>query len=70
MAVRLHDGMASWSGSKGDYYWLGIAGTNFLVSPENDFISIFLAQEWMSGLESRNLIFSLVSQTILNKDGQ
>ena len=43
-AVRLQDGLSPVSGSKGLYYWGGIAGTTFFVDPAKDFFAILMVQ--------------------------
>ena len=43
-AVRTHEGLASVSGSKGLYYWGGIAGTTFFVDPAKDFFALMMIQ--------------------------
>lgn len=43
-AVRTHEGIASMAGSKGLYYWGGIAGTTFFVDPAKDFFAILMLQ--------------------------
>jgi CubicO group peptidase (beta-lactamase class C family) len=43
-AVRTHDGLAAMSGSKGLYYWGGIAGTTFFVDPAKDYFAILMTQ--------------------------
>ncbi|MBX9832523.1 MAG: beta-lactamase family protein, partial [Burkholderiaceae bacterium] len=43
-AVRTHEGLASMAGSKGLYYWGGIAGTTFFVDPAKDFFAILMIQ--------------------------
>ena len=43
-AVRTHEGLASMAGSKGLYYWGGIAGTTFFVDPTKDFFAIMMIQ--------------------------
>lgn len=43
-AVRLQDGISPVSGSKGLYYWGGIAGTTFFVDPAKDFFAILMVQ--------------------------
>jgi CubicO group peptidase (beta-lactamase class C family) len=43
-AVRTHEGIASVAGSKGLYYWGGIAGTTFFVDPVKDFFAILMIQ--------------------------
>ena len=43
-AVRTSEGIASMSGSKGLYFWGGIAGTTFFVDPVQDFFAIMMIQ--------------------------
>ena len=43
-AVRTEEGLASQLGSKGLYYWGGIAGTTFFVDPVKDFFAILMLQ--------------------------
>ena len=43
-AVRLEDGVAANPGSKGLYFWGGIAGTTFFVDPVKDFFAILMNQ--------------------------
>ena len=43
-AVRLEDGVAANPGSKGLYFWGGIAGTSFFVDPAKEFFAILMNQ--------------------------
>ena len=43
-AVRTSDGIASVSGSKGLYFWGGIAGTTFFVDPAQDLFALMMIQ--------------------------
>jgi CubicO group peptidase (beta-lactamase class C family) len=43
-AVRLQEGLAPQMGSKGLYYWGGIAGTTFFVDPVKDLFAILMLQ--------------------------
>jgi CubicO group peptidase (beta-lactamase class C family) len=43
-AVRTHDGVATAAGSKGLYFWGGIAGTSFFVDPAKDFFALMMIQ--------------------------
>jgi CubicO group peptidase (beta-lactamase class C family) len=43
-AVRLSDGVAANPGSKGMYFWGGIAGTTFFVDPVKDFFALMMTQ--------------------------
>ena len=56
----------SWYGEEGDYFWLGYAGTNFLISPKNKFIFIFMAQQVGTALSNRNMMFELVKDIFID----
>lgn len=43
-AVRLEEGVAAQAGSKGLYFWGGIAGTTFFVDPAKDFFALLMLQ--------------------------
>ncbi|MEI6801900.1 MAG: serine hydrolase domain-containing protein [Burkholderiales bacterium] len=43
-AVRTDEGIAATPGSKGLYYWGGIAGTTFFVDPVKEFFAIMMTQ--------------------------
>lgn len=43
-AVRLEEGIAAQAGSKGLYFWGGIAGTTFFVDPTKDFFALMMLQ--------------------------
>lgn len=43
-AVRLEEGIGSNPGSRGTYFWGGIAGTTFFVDPVKDFFAILMTQ--------------------------
>ncbi len=43
-AVRTHDGIASVAGSKGLYFWGGIAGTTFFVDPAQELYAVMMIQ--------------------------
>ena len=43
-AVRLEEGVAAQAGSKGLYFWGGIAGTTFFVDPAKDFFALMMVQ--------------------------
>ena len=43
-AVRLEEGIAAQAGSKGLYFWGGIAGTTFFVDPAKDFFALMMLQ--------------------------
>ena len=43
-AVRTQEGVAAISGTKGMYFWGGIAGTTFFVDPTKDFFALMMIQ--------------------------
>ena len=43
-AVRRQDGIASFPGSAGDYYWEGLGGTSFWVDPREDLYALVMIQ--------------------------
>lgn len=43
-AVRTEEGVAAMAGSRGLYYWGGIAGTTFFVDPAKDFFALMMIQ--------------------------
>ena len=43
-AVNCEPGLSPLPGSKGDYYWTGIYGTNFWIDPKEKLIAIVMAQ--------------------------
>ena len=65
-ATRKLKSSDSWYGEKGDYFWLGYAGTNFLISPKNKFIFIFMAQQVGTALSNRNMMFELVKDIFID----
>jgi CubicO group peptidase (beta-lactamase class C family) len=43
-AVRRQDGIASFPGSAGDYYWEGLGGTSFWVDPREELYGLVMIQ--------------------------
>jgi CubicO group peptidase (beta-lactamase class C family) len=43
-AVRMQQGIASFSGSVGQFFWSGMAGTFFWIDPSEDLIAVFMMQ--------------------------
>jgi CubicO group peptidase (beta-lactamase class C family) len=43
-AVRRHDGIATFPGSAGDYYWEGLGGTSFWVDPREELYGLVMIQ--------------------------
>jgi CubicO group peptidase (beta-lactamase class C family) len=67
VAVRLHTGIASSTGSVGDYNWLGAYGTQFWVDPKEKLAAVFLlAARGPTVLRYRQLIRTLVLQSIVD----
>jgi len=42
--INCEPGLSGLPGSKGDYYWLGIYGTSFLIDPKEQLIAIMMNQ--------------------------
>jgi CubicO group peptidase (beta-lactamase class C family) len=66
VAVRLHQGVAGVSGSPGDYWWIGWAGTYFFVAPQEELIGIVMIQENSQKRRYARIFRSLVIQTIVD----
>ena len=63
-AVRTHDGMAPFPGSRGNFFWSGMAGTFFWVDPKEDLFAVFMMQgpgqrEYIRTM-LRNLVYAAV----------
>ena len=43
-AVRTHEGMAPFSGSRGQFFWSGKAGTFFFIDPAEELFCVFMMQ--------------------------
>jgi CubicO group peptidase (beta-lactamase class C family) len=43
-AVRTHEGMAPFSGSRGQFFWSGMAGTFFFIDPAEELFTVFMMQ--------------------------
>jgi CubicO group peptidase (beta-lactamase class C family) len=65
-AVRLTAGQAPYPGSKGDYGWVGSAGTVFWVDPKEDLTAVFMAQRFGVWPHYNRLIRTLVYQSIVH----
>tara|TARA_A100001015_G_scaffold95621_1_gene106266 strand:- start:3137 stop:4402 length:1266 start_codon:yes stop_codon:yes gene_type:complete len=63
-AVREHDGVSSWPGSKGDFYWLGYGGTYFWIDPKEELIAISMTQSVTKRDKINRLMRNLVYQSI------
>ena len=63
-AVRTHDGMAPFPGSRGNFFWSGMAGTFFWVDPKEELFAVFMMQgpgqrEYIRNL-LRNAVYAAV----------
>jgi CubicO group peptidase (beta-lactamase class C family) len=65
-AVRTATGIASVPGSKGLYYWGGIAGTTFFVDPAEDLFALLMIQAPNQRDHYRPLFRSLVYAALLD----
>ena len=63
-AVREHDGVSTWPGSKGDFYWLGYGGTYFWIDPKEELIAISMTQSVNNRDKINRLMRNLVYQSI------
>ncbi|QDM22586.1 beta-lactamase family protein [Tardiphaga sp. vice154] len=43
-AVRTDEGLAPFAGSKGQFFWSGVAGTFFWIDPVEDLFAVFMSQ--------------------------
>jgi CubicO group peptidase (beta-lactamase class C family) len=43
-AVRTHEGLAPYPGSKGQFFWSGVAGTFFWIDPAEELFAVFMLQ--------------------------
>ncbi|UZE51606.1 serine hydrolase domain-containing protein [Rhodopseudomonas sp. P2A-2r] len=59
-AVRTDDGMAPFAGSKGQFFWSGVAGTFFWIDPVEELFAVFMSQGPGQREYFRTLIRSLV----------
>jgi CubicO group peptidase (beta-lactamase class C family) len=65
-AVRLEDGLAAMPGSKGLYYWGGIAGTSFFVDPAKEMFAVMMIQAPNQRDYYRPLFRTLVYSALLD----
>ena len=59
-AVRTHAGMAPFTGSLGQYFWSGMAGTFFWIDPAEDLFAVFM----MQGPGQREYIRSMLRNAV------
>jgi CubicO group peptidase (beta-lactamase class C family) len=63
-AVRTDQGMAPFTGTVGQYFWSGMAGTFFFIDPAEDLFTVFMMQgpgqrEYIRSM-LRNLVYAAV----------
>ncbi|WP_295851313.1 serine hydrolase domain-containing protein [Tardiphaga sp.] len=59
-AVRTDDGMAPFAGSRGQFFWSGVAGTFFWIDPVEQLFAVFMSQGPGQREYFRTMIRSLV----------
>jgi CubicO group peptidase (beta-lactamase class C family) len=59
-AVRTDDGLAPYAGSRGQFFWSGVAGTFFWIDPQEELFAVFMSQGPGQREYFRTLIRSLV----------
>jgi CubicO group peptidase (beta-lactamase class C family) len=59
-AVRTDDGMAPFAGSRGQFFWSGVAGTFFWIDPVEELFAVFMSQGPGQRDYTRNLVRGLV----------
>jgi CubicO group peptidase (beta-lactamase class C family) len=59
-AVRIHQGMAPFAGSVGQFFWSGMAGTFFWIDPAEELFAVFMSQGPGQREHLRTLLRSLV----------
>ncbi len=65
-AVRREAGIASFAGSKGEYFWSGVAGTTFWIDPAEELFAIFLSQAPGQREYNRMLFRNLVYASLID----
>ena len=63
-AVRTAPGIASFSGSVGQFYWSGMAGTFFFIDPKEELFAVFMSQAPNQRDYTRTLVRNLVYAAI------
>ncbi len=63
-AVRTAPGMAPTSGAVGDFFWGGVAGTAFVISPELDMFAVLMVQAPDYREHFRNLFRNMLAAAI------
>ena len=64
-AVRTAPGLAPTPGAVGDFFWGGVAGTAFVVSPSQDLFAVLMVQAAEHRERFRNLFRNLLAASVL-----
>jgi CubicO group peptidase (beta-lactamase class C family) len=64
-AVRTAPGVAPSPGAVGDFFWGGVAGTAFVISPELDLFAVMMVQAPEYREHFRNLFRNLLAAAVL-----
>ena len=66
--IRVEDGISYRIGSKGDYYWPGIAGSSWSADPKEDLIFVVMLEDLKYGPGGRytTLLRTMVYQALIN----
>ncbi len=59
-AIRTHAGIAPFTGSPGQFFWSGMAGTFFWIDPKEDLFAVFMMQGPGQRQYTRSLVRNLV----------
>ena len=65
-AMRESNGLLSWPGSKGEYFWDRYARTYFWIDHKEKLIVISMTQSVINRMKFRLLLRNLVYQAIIN----
>ena len=59
-AVRMQEGIASFAGSRGQFFWSGMGGTFFWIDPREELFAVFMSQGPGQREYTRTLVRNLV----------
>ncbi|MGA9087667.1 MAG: serine hydrolase domain-containing protein [Bradyrhizobium sp.] len=59
-AVRMQEGIASFAGSRGQFFWSGMGGTFFWIDPKEELFAVFMSQGPGQREYTRTLVRNLV----------
>jgi CubicO group peptidase (beta-lactamase class C family) len=64
LGFAVRTGAGTYPGSRGDYWWLGRAGTSFFVDPAEELIGVLMLQKYERAVQYQQLFRALVYQAI------